>query len=54
MSDNIGSSDDALLDRLKLIEDQPLEARADAYAQLHEELRLQLEGGDKLTSRNPG
>jgi hypothetical protein len=47
-------SDDALVPRLKLIEDQPLESRADAYAQLHEELRAQLEGGDKLTSRNPG
>ncbi|MCP2032557.1 hypothetical protein L1277_002667 [Okibacterium sp. HSC-33S16] len=52
MSDTSPLSDDALVPRLHLIEDQPLEARAEAYAQLHEELRAQLEGGDKLASRN--
>ncbi|HEV7183146.1 MAG TPA: hypothetical protein VGN33_01525 [Leifsonia sp.] len=39
-------ADDALVPRLKLIEDQPLASRADAYAQVHEELRDELEGGD--------
>ncbi|MGK2938215.1 MAG: hypothetical protein ACSLFR_10500 [Solirubrobacteraceae bacterium] len=37
---------DALLPRLRLIEDQPLESRAAAYAQLHDELQHILEGGD--------
>ncbi len=36
----------ALLSRLRVIEDQPLESRADALAQLHDELRAQLEAGD--------
>lgn len=37
---------DGLLSRLRLIEDQPLETRADALAQVHEELKARLEGGD--------
>jgi hypothetical protein len=37
---------DSLLSRLRLIEDQPLETRADALAQVHEELKARLEGGD--------
>ena len=36
----------ALLSRLRVIEDQPLDARAEALAQLHDELRAQLEAGD--------
>jgi hypothetical protein len=36
----------ALLSRLRVIEDQPLESRAEALAQLHDELRAQLEAGD--------
>jgi hypothetical protein len=36
----------ALLTRLRVIEDQPLETRAGALAQLYEELRAQLESGD--------
>ena len=36
----------ALMTRLRVIEDQPLETRADALAQLHEELRSALEAGD--------
>lgn len=36
----------ALLSRLRLIEDQPLDARAAAYLQVHEELQAKLEGGD--------
>ena len=40
------SFDDALVSRLTVIEDQPLVARAAAYAQLHDELQGRLEGGD--------
>lgn len=40
------SVDDALLPRLRVIEDQPLAQRADAYVQLHDEMRDRLEGGD--------
>ena len=36
----------ALLSRLRVIEDQPLDTRAEALAQLHDELRAQLESGD--------
>ena len=36
----------ALLSRLRVIEDQPLESRAESLAQLHDELRAQLEAGD--------
>lgn len=37
---------DALLSRLRVIEDQPLEQRAAAFGQVHDELRARLEGGD--------
>ena len=37
---------DALLSRLLVIEDQPLESRAAAFTQLHDELQHRLEGGD--------
>lgn len=40
------TTDDALLSRLRLIEDQPLDARAASFAQVHDELRARLEGGD--------
>jgi len=36
----------ALVTRLRVIEDQPLESRAEALAQVHEELRSMLEAGD--------
>lgn len=36
----------ALLSRLRLIEDQPLESRAAAFAQVHDELQATLEGAD--------
>jgi hypothetical protein len=38
--------DDGLVSRLAVIEEQPLEARAAAYAQLHDQLQARLEGGD--------
>jgi hypothetical protein len=41
-----GEEPSALLSRLRVIEDQPLETRAEALAQLHDELRAQLEAGD--------
>jgi hypothetical protein len=37
---------DALLSRLRLIEDQPLESRAAAFTQVYEQLQHRLEGGD--------
>jgi hypothetical protein len=37
---------DALLSRLRVIEDQPLDSRAEAYAHVHEQLQAELEGGD--------
>lgn len=40
------NTEDGLVPRLRVIEDQPLQTRADAYAQLHEELRDRLEGPD--------
>ena len=40
------AGDDGLLSRLRVIEDQPLEMRATAFAQLHDELQARLEGGD--------
>jgi hypothetical protein len=36
----------ALVSRLRVIEDQPLEDRAAALAQVHDELRARLESGD--------
>jgi hypothetical protein len=46
--DDTSHDDDggALLSRLKVIEDQPLESRAEHLAQVYEELRATLEAGD--------
>jgi hypothetical protein len=46
MTDDELTDTDALLSRLRVIEDQPLDTRAEAFAQLHEQLRSTLEGGD--------
>lgn len=43
---------DALLSRLRVIEDQPLESRAAAFVQVHDQLQARLEGGD--TARTHG
>ena len=40
------SDGDALMSRLRVIEDQPLESRAERLAQVYEELRATLESGD--------
>lgn len=46
---------DGLWSRLRLIEGQPLPARADAYSSLHDELSRRLESGAKLDQREtPG
>jgi len=36
----------ALVERLSVIEQQPLESRADAFQQLHDELQRELDGGN--------
>jgi hypothetical protein len=46
MADDSNQEADALLSRLRVIEDQPLETRAAAYSQVHDELQATLEGGD--------
>lgn len=43
--------DDALLSRLKLIEDQQLGTRAAAYAHVHDELREALDAADRQGGR---
>ncbi len=40
---------DGLVSRLRVIEDQPLESRADAFGQLYSELRAVLDGPDQPT-----
>jgi hypothetical protein len=37
---------DALLSRVRVIEDQPLETRAASFGQVHDALQTRLEGGD--------
>lgn len=46
--------DDGLLSRLKLIEDQPLESRAEAYAHVHVELRDALDAADRRRGDEQG
>jgi len=41
------ASDDALVSRLRLIEDQALATRAEAYALVHDELRDALDAADR-------
>lgn len=51
MSDAVETGTNELLSRLRLIEDQPLEERATAFAHVHDELQAALERGD-AHSRN--
>lgn len=44
--DSVAGDNEALLSRLQLIEERPLSERAEVFTQLHEELRLELEGSD--------
>jgi len=46
--------EDGLVSRLRVIEDQPLAHRADAYGHVHDELRGILEGGDVQREQSPG
>jgi len=46
MNDEAPEVDEALLSRLSLIDERPLPERADAFRQLHDELRQQLEATD--------
>jgi hypothetical protein len=47
ISEGEGSEEtNALVSRLRVIEDQPLESRAVAFAQIHEELQTRLDNGD--------
>lgn len=50
MTDYTASNDsdetDALLSRVRVIEDQPLETRAAAFGNVHDALQSRLEGGD--------
>ncbi|MCM3781101.1 hypothetical protein [Microbacterium hydrocarbonoxydans] len=43
---------DGLWSRLRLIEGQPLAARADAYSGLHDELSRRLDSGARLDQRD--
>lgn len=45
-SENITQSGGELVSALSVVEDQPLEIRAEGYAKLYDDLRAQLEGGD--------
>lgn len=45
-ADDNPADTDALLSRLRVIEDQPLESRAQAFTQLHDQLQSRLEGHD--------
>ncbi|MDM4764312.1 hypothetical protein QT381_15000 [Galbitalea sp. SE-J8] len=44
--DGTEAGTEELLSQLGLIEDQPLDARAPAYAQLHDQLSAALDGGE--------
>ena len=43
---------DGLWSRLRLIEGQPLAARAEAYSALHDDLARRLDGGGRLDQRD--
>jgi len=52
----IGSGDDAsaLLSRLRVIEDQPLQSRAVAFVHIHDRLQSTLEGSVRDGTRDGG
>ena len=45
-------ANEGLMSTLSVVEDQPLEQRAEGYAQLYDALRSQLEGGDLPSGTN--
>lgn len=46
MTEDVDEESGALLSRLRVIEDQPLDQRAGAFTQIHDRLQSILEGGD--------
>ena len=52
----VTSADDAsaLLSRLRVIEDQPLESRAAAFVQIHDRLQSSLDGSVRDGTRDSG
>ena len=52
----VTSADDAsaLLSRLRVIEDQPLESRAAAFVQIHDRLQSSLDGSVRNGTRDSG
>ncbi|WP_195907787.1 hypothetical protein [Microbacterium gorillae] len=42
---DLNTSDQGFVSRLRVIEEQPLASRADAYANLHDELSRRLDSG---------
>ena len=50
-ADTIELDSNSLVSRMRVIEDQPLESRAAAFAQVHDSLQRRLEGGDSTASR---
>lgn len=49
-----GDDASALLPRLRVIEDQPLESRAAAFVQIHDRLQATLEGSVRDGGRDDG
>jgi hypothetical protein len=47
---DVDADGDGLVSRLRVIEDQPLEARADAYIALHAELKAVLDSADRTSA----
>ncbi|WP_230103138.1 hypothetical protein [Microbacterium sp. Bi121] len=54
VNDETPQPTDGLWSRLRLIEGQPLAARADAYTAVHDDLFRRLESGTKLDSYDKG
>jgi hypothetical protein len=46
LDESADAPEDGLLSRLRVIEDQPLDQRSVAYAQIYDGLQSALEGGD--------
>jgi len=46
-------ADPELISRLRVIEEQPLDTRADAYAAVHDELARRLESGPSDPASSP-
>lgn len=51
---DVTADGDGLVSRLRVIEDQPLETRADAYTALHAELKAVLDSADRVSADRTG